>query len=93
MPGGLFINHCVAVRLRVVGSGNLKVRLISLDEETTEELADIAMLATTQRYANQLSNMQAQRYQLEIETEEIDEYFQINQVIIYNKPIASSYPQ
>lgn len=93
MPGGLFLNHCVAVRMRVTGSGNLKVRLLSLNGESTSQLPDVAMSPTTQRYVNQLANFITQRYQVEISTEEMDETFNIRQVIIYNKPIASSYPQ
>ncbi len=93
MAGGIYINHCVAVRMRVTGSGNLKVRLLSLDEESTSQLADVAMVPVSQRYANQLANFSTQRYQVEISTEEIDETFNLHQVIIYNKPMASSYPQ
>lgn len=94
MPGGgLFINHCVAVRMRLTGSGNLKMRLLSLDEESSYQLPDAVMSPTTQRYPNQLANFSTQRYQLEISTEEIDETFNFHQVIIYNKQIATSYPQ
>lgn len=94
MPGGgLYINHCVAVRMRVTGSGTLKTRLLSLDGESTVQLPDVPMVATTQRYPNLLTNFNTQKYQVEISTEEIDETFNIHQIIIYNKPIASSYPQ
>lgn len=94
MPGGgVFLNHCVAVRMRILGSGTLKTRVLSLDGESVVNLPDLPMSTTTQRFPNLLTNFTTQRYQVEISTENIDEYFSLNQLIIYNKTVATGYPQ
>ena len=87
------ITHYGAVRVRVVGTGNLRLRLNSLSVTEIQELTPIPMQAATNRIPNVLSNFLQQRAQLRIYTNEIDEVFQIDKVIIYTKPIFTSYPQ
>lgn len=87
------IIHFGSVRLRVVGSGNLDLTLISLSETETQDLTPVVMSSATNRLPNVLSNFMQQRAQLEIYTDEIDEVFQIDKVIIYIKPTFTSYPQ
>lgn len=93
MPGGQFINHFNAVRVRVTGSGNLNPKLIALDTTTELALTPIPMQASTARLPNQLCNFTTQRAQLELKTTEIDEVFWIRQIIIYARPIYTSYPR
>ena len=66
MQGGQYINHFSAVRMRVIGSGSLQVRLISLDTTTEKVLTPIVMTAQSARYPNQLVNFNQQKAQLEI---------------------------
>lgn len=87
------IIHFGSVRLRVVGSGNLDLTLISLSETETQDLTPVVMSSATNRLPNVLSNFMQQRAQLEIYTDEIDEVFQIDKVIIYIRPTFTSYPQ
>ena len=87
------IIHFGAVRLRVTGTGNLQLRLLSLNEVAQRILTPVVMNATTDKYPNVLTNFSKQRAQLEIKTTEIDEVFNIGEVIIYVKPIFASYPQ
>ena len=93
MPGGKYLNHFGAVRLRVTGSGTLECKLISMDTTTESLLTDVTLATTTGRYANQLANFTQQKAQLEIKTTEISEYFLLRQIIFYIKPVASSFPQ
>lgn len=87
------ILHAAAVRLRVTGSGNLKVFLRSLDNTRNVQLTSIPMSATTNREPTVIANFQEQRIQLELRTTEIDEGFTISRIVIFVKPIAEGYPQ
>lgn len=93
MSGGQYINHFGGVRIRVTGSGNLIPTLISLDTTTELELSPVAMQATTARYANQLSNFVQQKAQLELKTTQINEIFNLQQILIYIRPMFTSFPQ
>lgn len=87
------IIHFGAVRLRVTGTGNLKLRFLSLNEVAERILTPVVMSSTTDKYPNVLANFSKQRAQLEIKTTEIDDVFEIGEVCIYIKPIFASYPQ
>ncbi len=93
MPGGQYINHFGAIRVRVTGTGNLNPKLISLDTTTELDITPIVMSNTNARYANQLCNFMQQRAQLELKTTEIDEVFYIRQIMIYARPVYSGFPQ
>lgn len=87
------ITHFTAVQLRVVGVGNLQLRLISLDEVQEKVLVPIVMTPVNRKYPVALVNFSQHRAQLEIKVTEIDENFVIGSVIIFTKPIYTSYPQ
>lgn len=93
MPGGQYINHFGAIRVRVTGTGNLNPKLISLDTTTELDITPIVMSTTNARYANQLCNFMQQRAQLELKTTEIDEVFYIRQIMIYARSVYSGFPQ
>ena len=94
MPGGEFRTHFGAVRLRVLGTGNLKLKLIPLGTDNPpQDLVPIQMSQTTGRYPNQLANMIQQKAQLEIRTTEFSEVFLLKQVILYVKVVATGYPR
>ena len=93
MAGGQYLNHVTAVRLRVTGSGTLQSSLISLDDVETQDLTDVTMAATTERYPTLLANFIQQRIRYRLETTGLNEVFLIRQIIIFNKPVASGYPQ
>lgn len=84
--------HIVAVRLRVVGAGNLKLSLTDYDQIQTSNLLDLPMTATTRIELTRLANFQSQRIRLEGQTTEINEIFRISRVIIFAKPVAVEYP-
>lgn len=93
MPGGQFSNHCAAVRLRALGVGDLECKLISLDEVVEKQLADLTLSTAPGRLKTQNTNFNQQKYQLELKLTVIDTYFIIKQIIIYNKPVTTGYPQ
>lgn len=85
--------HFHAVRMRVIGTGNLQLFLHSLDNINNFRLTDISMTPTTNREPTVLANFTDQSGQLEIKTIEIDEVFTISRIMIYVRPVASGYPQ
>lgn len=86
------INHYGAVRMRVTGAGNLRMRLLSLSETRQFPLFPFTMLSTTDIQPTRLANFTQQRAQLKIGTNQIDEVFEISKIVIFVKPVASSYP-
>lgn len=89
---GELINHFNMVRMRVTGTGNLRLTLFSLNDVKWQSLPDIVMSETTDIQPRKLANFKTQRASLQIGTVNINEYFRINRIIIYSKPIYSEYP-
>lgn len=85
--------HFNAIRMRIVGSGNLQLTLNSLDSIHSSDLAQLAMSSATNREPTVLSNFVDQRAQLIGFTNQMDEWFNISRIIIYVRPTFSSYPQ
>jgi len=88
-----YIQHIVAVRYRITGSGNLKTTVFSYDGVTSSVLPNISMLAITDREPTILANFNSQRLQIKFETTEINETFTLTRIIAFVKPVAASYPQ
>ena len=87
------INHYGAVRMRVVGSGNLRMKLLSLDEVKSVTLVPFIMEDPAWKEPTRLANFTQQRAQLEISTTNINDYFTISKIVIFVKPTATSYPE
>ena len=87
------INHYGAVRMRIVGSGNLRMVLYSLDEVKSFTLLPITLAAKTNIEPNRISNFTQQRAKFELRTTEIDESFNSSKIIVFAKPVAKSYPE
>lgn len=85
-------HHIVGVRLRVTGTGLLKLSLSDLNKIQTQNLNDLSMQATTRIEPTKLANFQSQRIRLELKTTEKDETFKINRIILFAKPVAVEYP-
>jgi hypothetical protein len=86
------ILHFAGVRLRVTGSGNLRMTFFSLDDVDSSTLAPIAMQTSTGREPTRLANFISQRGMLQIQTTAINETMRINRIILFAKPIWSQYP-
>ncbi len=89
---GELIHHVAAVRMRVVGSGNLDMSLKDLDDIHTSTLVPFAMSGTTYIEPTRLSNFKSQRVLLRFGVDTIDEWFRIQRIIIFVKPVETSYP-
>ena len=85
--------HFGAIRMRVSGVGNLLMSLITLDDIYTQTLVPLVLSSGTNREPTQLTNMTQQRTLLRIETNAINERFNISKIIVYVKPVANSFPQ
>ncbi len=94
MSGGEeLINHYGAVRLRAVGSGNLKMIYSSFDNVKMNILVDVPLQLKSNKEPNRLANFTQQKARLEIRTIEIDEIFHISKILIFAKPVAKSFPE
>lgn len=90
--GGEFEHHVVGVRMRVIGTGNLQLKLTDLDQIQQQTLVPIPMTPTTRIEPFRLSNLQSQRIRLEGKVTELGEYFKIVRILLYAKPVAQEYP-
>lgn len=86
------ILHFAGVRLRVNGTGNLKMKLFSLDKVESLTLAPIAMQTLTAREPTRLCNFVQQRAILRVETTEINEFMSFNRIILFTKAIYTQFP-
>jgi len=86
------IVHYTSVRMRIIGSGELEMRMLSQDAIYTATLLPFTMSATTNIRPTRLMNFQHQRAQLEGKTDTINEWFKINKISIYAKEVFVDYP-
>lgn len=86
------IHHYSHIRMRVVGEGNLKISLFSMDEVRTKVLPPLAMQPTTRIIPTKLTNFVEQRAGLKIETTELNEHFHITRIVLFTKEYGSEYP-
>lgn len=93
LSNGEFEHHIVAVRLRIIGSGNHKLTLTDYQDVQTQNLVDLPVTPITRFEPMRLANFQSQRTRLVGKTTEINEWFEISRIIIWAKPVAVEYPQ
>lgn len=91
MPGGPVV-HFAAVKIRVVGSGNLKLTYYGFDKILSQQLPDVPMTATNAREFRRLSNFQSERAIVRGETTEINEIMKVNDITVFAKPLWTEYP-
>jgi hypothetical protein len=87
------VSHFNGIRIRVAGTGALKLTLFSLDDIQWNQLADIDMSERTNIQPTRYSNFVEQRASLELKTVMINDYFKINRIIIFSRFFATQYPQ
>jgi hypothetical protein len=85
------ILHFGAVKFRVNGAGNLRLRFLSLDSAVTQTLVPIVMSSTPGKQPNRLCNFISERGMLEGKTTVINEIFRINKIILFSKPLWTEY--
>jgi hypothetical protein len=89
---GEYEHHVVAIRMRVVGVGNLQLSLTDLDDIQTETLVPLPLSLTTRIEPLRLANLQSQRIRLVGQTTVMGEHFKIQRILIFAKPVAQEYP-
>lgn len=90
---GEVFSHFNGVRLRVNGTGALKMKMFDLDEQDFTELADVMMSERTGIQPFTLANFVSQRVSLELKTVSINDHMRINRIILYSKFFATDVPQ
>ena len=86
------ISHFAAIRIRLNGTGNLKMAVYSLDDVRSKTLIPFSMTTQARIIPTRIVNFVEQRASFELKTTEIDEYMRINRIVIYMKEIYTSYP-
>lgn len=86
------ISHFAAIRIRMTGSGSLRMAAYSLDDVKSKTLVPFTMAATARIIPTRIVNFMEQRAAFEIKTTAIDEHFRINRIIIFTKEVFTSYP-
>lgn len=86
------IHHFAAVRVRVVGSGNLRMRLLSLSEAKEKVIVPIEMETSTDIEPTKGTNFRQPVASLEMKTTAIDEYFVVSKIVIFAKVSATGRP-
>lgn len=86
------IIHYASVRMRILGSGSLRMSMISQDAIYTQALVPFTMTAATNIRPTRLMNFQHQRASFECQTTAIGEWFKINKIVIYAKEVFVDYP-
>jgi len=87
------VNHYGLIRLRLNGSGNLRMTLYSLDKVESDVQSPIVMNSLTNVEPTALANFTQQRAKLQIKTTASGETFLISKIIVYLRPVAKSFPQ
>lgn len=90
--GGEYEHHVVGVRLRVVGDGDLRLILSDLDDTRNQHLLALNMQPVNRFEPTRLANFQSQRIRLTGNIGLINDYFRIQRIIIFAKPVAVEYP-
>ncbi len=91
--GDVPISHFGSLRIRAVGTGNLKTTLFTGDNVRNTPLANLALTSTDNKQKSLLSNLTAQKIKIKFYTDSIDEVFNITRVILFTKPTLTQLPQ
>jgi len=89
---GEYEHHVVGVRMRVIGTGNMRLYLADLDDIQVQTLVPIVMTPTTRFEPFRLPNLQSQRIRLVGKITNINESFKVQRILIFAKPVAQEYP-
>lgn len=86
------ILHFGGVRLRIDGSGQLDMQWTTINDQNESSLLPLTLEATPSREPLRLCNYMSQRAKLRLSTDVIDEYINVNKIIVFIKPVYTSYP-
>jgi hypothetical protein len=86
------ILHFSMVRMRVIGSGNLRLTIMPLDGIASEILSPLALSSATSAEKDVLTSVRSQYAQIEVKTTHLNDKFTISRLRILVKPSMASYP-
>lgn len=86
------ISHFAAMRVRANGTGNLRLKVYSLDNVRSKVLVPLVMNQSTRIIPTRLVNFTEQRASFELKTVEMDEFMRVNRIVIFMKEVFTSYP-
>lgn len=89
---GESITHFGAVRIRVNGTGSLRLALYSLDDVISSTLVPLTMSTLTRIVPTRLCNFQETRASLELKTTGFDEFMSVNRIVVFTKPVFTEWP-
>jgi hypothetical protein len=89
---GEYINHCVSIRVRATGEGQLLMSVFSIDDVLWKKLVPFQLQTLNRIVPTRIVNFRSQRMSFELKTVNPNEIFKINRIIIFAKPSATSYP-
>ena len=92
MPDVGNITHFHSVNLRVVGFGNLNIEARTMNDLTIQTMVPITMTATDSREEFRHVNFVSQKARFKFGVDNISEYFRVNKIVLWLKPIATQYP-
>ena len=90
MAGSLI--HAAGGRIRDVGSGNLRPKLLGYDDVLSQTLVPIVMSSTSSIEKNRLANFTSQAIKIRLETTAINETMRVNHIHIFVKTIYTDHP-
>jgi hypothetical protein len=89
---GESISHFTAIRIRINGTGNLRLAVYSLDDVESQTLVPIVLATATKIIPTRLCNFTQHRAAFELKTTAINEKFRVNRIIIFSKELWTSWP-
>jgi hypothetical protein len=95
---GESINHFNGLRIRVIGNGDLQVNVYAISgnesspDVLVETLLPYTMTSATPKQPTLLANVRQQRASFEVKVTEFGEWFQVQRIVVFAKPLFSQYP-
>jgi hypothetical protein len=85
-------SHFGSIRIRVDGTGFLRLSAFSLDDLNSKLMVPLLMAPKNRYSPTRIVNFVEQRATFELKTTGIGEKFRINRIIIFSKELYKSYP-
>lgn len=85
-------SHFASIRVRVDGTGQLRLAVFSINDVRSKALVPLTMQDKARYSPTRLVNFVEQRASFELKTVNINEKFRINRIVIFTKELYKSYP-
>lgn len=88
----VLVNHLGRLRLRVRGSGSLKLAAYTFDDVKSKTIAPITLEESPYKYPTKPANFRQMKMQIELKTTSINEWVEFYEIIPFIKPVATGFP-